>query len=66
MDLKELNGAQRAILEQAVVSAFTRTSLAMALEHHDWEPLDNIVAPGSWREQVFSLVKWAQDRKRVV
>lgn len=60
MDLNDLNGAQRAILEQAIVSAFTRTSLGMALEHHDWEPLDNFVQPGAWREQVFSLVKWAQ------
>lgn len=58
VDLSELNGAQRRLLEQAIVAAFTRTSLDKALQHNDWQPLENFLEPGPWADQVFELVKW--------
>jgi hypothetical protein len=62
MDLNELNGAQRSILEQAILKAFTPHELDAALQHRDWEPLANFLAPGPWKQQVFDLVKWSQMR----
>jgi hypothetical protein len=62
MDLNDLNGAQRAILEQAIVQGFTLGELDAALQHRDWEPIANFVPTGPWKQQVFELVRWSQRR----
>jgi hypothetical protein len=61
MDLGNLNGPQRAVLRDAILSAFTKTSLDQLLQHNDWEPLESIVTPGRFPDQLFELVKLSQD-----
>jgi V8-like Glu-specific endopeptidase len=60
MDPSDLSGAQSAILEQAILSAFDKATLDRLLQHNDREPIDNVVAPGPWKNQVFDLVQLTQ------
>lgn len=61
MDLNQLSGAQRKVLRQAVVAAFTFQSLEMLLADHLDKSLAALVVPDAIATMVFELIKRMQE-----
>jgi hypothetical protein len=59
LDLNNLNGPQRLILQNAILAAFTKAQLDMALIHNNREALANLVPEAPYEEQVFALIDHA-------
>jgi len=56
IDFNRLNGPQRGILRDVLASVFRRTTLDMFLVESGYEPLEDIVPPGTFQYQLFELI----------
>jgi hypothetical protein len=60
MNPNALNGAQLEILQEAILSAFTKPELDQLFSHGDRDEIDDSVAPGPFETQVLELIKLSQ------
>ena len=56
IDFNRLNGPQRKILRETLTRLFKRSSLDMFLQEKGYDPLEDSVAPGPFKYQVFALI----------